>query len=60
MGIFAANPHETKLVHQGNLGVQRLIARAKCNRDPYESGLVNLYFYFDLARGLAKDKFGVI
>ena len=50
VGIFTANPHETKLVHQGNLGVQRLVARAKCNRDPYESGLVSFYFYFALLK----------
>ena len=46
VGRVTANPHESKLVHQGDLEVQRLAAHGKCNRVAYESGL---YFSFNFS-----------
>ena len=46
MGRVTANPHESKLVHWVDLGVQRLAAHGKCSRVAYESGL---YFSFNFS-----------
>ena len=40
MGIVAVNPHETTTRPLGTLRGLKACAYAKCNRDPYESGLV--------------------
>ena len=46
MGRVTANPHESKLVHQDDLGVQKLAAHGKCSRVACESGL---YFSFNFS-----------
>ena len=44
MGRVTANPHESKLIHWVDLGVQRFAAHGKYSRVAYESGL---YFSFN-------------
>jgi len=61
MGISFTNPHETSLVHLGELrGLKGLVAYAKCNSDSCESELGSkVSFSFVLLEGKRKIGVGV-